>query len=53
MKFDYHGDGHTNAAVHGIVLANMGKFDDGERYLQRSLDQSPPDHNTEQTNGKE
>jgi hypothetical protein len=53
MKSDYHGDGHTNATVYGIVLANMGKFDDSERYLQRSLDESPPGHNTEQTNGKE
>jgi hypothetical protein len=51
MKIDYHGDGYTNAGVYGIVLANMGKFDDADRYLHRSLDESPPDHHTEQTNG--
>jgi hypothetical protein len=51
MKIDYHGDGNTSAGVYGIVLANMGKLDEAERYLRRSLDESPPDHHTEQTNG--
>ncbi|CAF1534970.1 unnamed protein product, partial [Didymodactylos carnosus] len=50
MKADYHDDGNTNAGVFGIVLANMGKFDKAESYLQRSLDESPPNHHTEETN---
>jgi hypothetical protein len=51
MKDDYHGDGNTSVGVFGIVLANMGKFDEAERYLLRCFDESPPDHHTEQTNG--
>ncbi|CAF4166474.1 unnamed protein product, partial [Rotaria sordida] len=50
MKNDYHGDGNTNAGVFGIVLSNMGKFDEAEKYLLRSLDESPPEHHTEDTN---
>lgn len=49
-KNEYHGDGNTNAGVYGIVLANMGKYDDAERYLNRSLDEPNPSHHTEQTN---
>ncbi|UJR29454.1 hypothetical protein I4U23_010666 [Adineta vaga] len=36
IKDDYHGNGHTNAGFYGIVLANMGRFDEAEKYLYRS-----------------
>ena len=51
MKDDYNSDGHTNAGAFGIVLSNMGKFAEAEKYLRRSLDQPPPKHHTEETNG--
>ncbi|CAF2531350.1 unnamed protein product [Rotaria sp. Silwood2] len=49
MKDDYHGEGQTSVGVFGIVLANMGKFDEAERFLCRSLDESLPDNETEET----
>jgi hypothetical protein len=51
MKIDHHGNGNTSAGVFGIVLGNMGKFDDAERYLRRSLNETAPDHHTEKMKG--
>ncbi|CAF4997104.1 unnamed protein product, partial [Rotaria sp. Silwood1] len=50
MKVAYHGEGHTSVGAFGIVLANMGKFDEAERYLRLSLDESPSEYHTEETN---
>ncbi|CAF3200840.1 unnamed protein product [Rotaria socialis] len=49
MKIDYLNEGHSSVGEFGIVLANMGKFDEAERYLLRLLDESPPDHHTKET----
>jgi hypothetical protein len=40
MKIDYLGEGNTHAGVFGTVLANMGKFDQAEKYMQHELNES-------------
>ncbi|CAF2156985.1 unnamed protein product [Rotaria magnacalcarata] len=49
MKIDYLNEGHSSVGEFRIVLANMGKFDEAERYLLRLLDESPSDHQTKET----